>query len=309
MNDKLKKIFEKLDSPPVWAQIIVYILTFIFAISAIIVSIIGFEQPVISIIAYCLFALAALSLAYSVYLIVKRIPTIKNRIKEYIYKFEFSRTLAQNYGFRTIAFSLVSFVLSILFGAFNLFLSIKFHSIWYGALSAFYVFLAFLRGGILLYHKNKNNAYGKKESALMQAKAYRNCGIILLVLNLALSSAIAQMIFDDMFFMYYGWTIYAFAAYAFYKIAMSIINVFKARNHSDMTVLAVRNVNLIDATVSILALQTALLHTFVTDQTDVSLFNTLTGCAVTIVTITIGILMIIKATKVIKNIQSEKTNG
>ena len=76
-----------------------------------------------------------------------------------------------------------------------------------------------------------------------------------------------------------------------------------------MTVRAIRNVNLTDAAVSILALQTALLHTFSDESIDISLFNTLTGLAVGVATYAIGIIMIVKGCKTLKKIREEKENN
>ena len=108
------------------------------------------------------------------------------------------------------------------------------------------------------------------------------------------------MIFDDQGFSYAGWTIFAYAAYAFYKITMSVINLFRAKKQDDLTVQAVRNINLTDAAVSILALQTALLASFQTDEVNISLFNTLTGIAVSAVSVTLGIVMIVRGVKAMR---------
>jgi hypothetical protein len=114
------------------------------------------------------------------------------------------------------------------------------------------------------------------------------------------------MIFEDRLFTYADWTVFAFAAYAFFKISMSIYNFFKARKQDDLTVEAIRNINLTDGAVSILALQTALLHAFQSGQVDVSAFNTLTGIAVSAVTLALGIYMVIKGNK---ELRKEKKDG
>ena len=90
---------------------------------------------------------------------------------------------------------------------------------------------------------------------------------------------------------------------------MSIINLFKARKQTDMTVQAIRNVNLADAAVSILALQTALLGTFSADGVNVGLFNTLTGIAVSLLSIGIGVQMVAYANKKLKETRGEKNDG
>ncbi len=113
------------------------------------------------------------------------------------------------------------------------------------------------------------------------------------------------MIFSDAHFTYMGWTIFAYAAYAFYKITMSIISFIKAHKQEDLTIRAIRNINLVDALVSILALQTALLTMFSEEETNISLFNTFTGIVVSLLSIGIGIYMIISANKKMKELQKE----
>ena len=122
---------------------------------------------------------------------------------------------------------------------------------------------------------------------------------------MALSVAIAQMIFADAHFSYLGWTVFAFAAYAFFKITVAIITLFKAHRQDDLTVRAIRNINLIDALVSILALQTALMSAFGDGTLNTSLMNTLTGSVVSLLSIGIGVYMIVSANKQIKKLTKD----
>lgn len=302
------EFFRKLKNPPTFIKVLVFVFTAISVIGSLCILFVDYKNGLLLILAYCLFAFAALFLAYSVFLIVIAFPKIKKQINEKIQKHKFSRLLANNYGFRTIIFSIFSFAMSVFFGGFNVYMCVTNSSVWYGALAGYYVSLAFLRGGVLVYHKGKKSkgdeANGVKED-LKKASIYRNSGIVLLILNLALTSAIAQMIFFDAHFSYVGWTIYAYAAYAFYKITMSVINLVRAHKQADLTVRAVRNINLADAIVSLLALQTALLTAFSDENINVSLMNGITGCAVSLFTLGLGIFMIAYASKQIEILQKE----
>lgn len=297
MQSKWRNFLQKLKNPPVWALILTYIGTVVFITAALLMLLIDYAGSALAIVAYASFALAAISLGYTVYTLVRFAPRMKRGMVAWAEKYEFTHSLMRNYGFRTVILSIGSFALSVAFGAFNGVLGIMSKSIWYGALAAYYILLAFLRGGVLLYHKRKRGVENPADRAQTQIKTYRNCGILLLILNIALSAAIAQMIFDDEAFVYAGLMIYASAAYAFYKITMSIINIFRARKQDDLTIQAIRNVNLADALVSILALQTALLSTFGAEGLNVSLFNTLTGSVVSLFTLGLGVFMIVKANK------------
>lgn len=308
MKIDFRSLWKKILNPPNFVKVLTFIITLISATLSLVMVALGLENGALAIIAYILFGVAGVSLTYSVYLIIPLFPKMKNGIIAWMEKYEFTHLLLRNFGFRTVIFAIGSFLMSLLFSGFNAYMGIKNRSIWYGALATFYIALAFLRGGVLAYHKSR---IGKKmqNDEYVKAKVYRNSGIITLILNIALSSAIAQMIFSDAHFTYMGWTIFAYAAYAFYKITMSIISFIRAHKQEDLTVRAIRNINLVDALVSILALQTALLTMFSEGEVNISIFNTFTGIVVSLISVGIGIYMIVSANKKMKEIQKEnKTN-
>ena len=303
MKIDFRAFCKKILNPPTYIKALTFIVTILSATLSLIIVSLGFENGALAIISYILFGIAGVSLAYSVYLLIPLFPKMKSGIIRWLEKREFTRLLLRNFGFRTVIFSIGSFSMSLLFSGFNAYMGIKNRSIWYGALAAFYIALALLRGGVLLYHKRKKG--NEQNDEYNKIKVYKNSGIITLILNVALSSAIAQMIFSSAHFTYMGLTIFAYAAYAFYKITMSIIALIKAHKQEDLTVRAVREINLVDALVSILALQTALLTTFSEGNTNISLFNTLTGIVVSALSISIGIYMIVSANKKMKELKKE----
>ena len=304
MKINFQKIYKSILNPPTWAKVLTFIVMIISATLSLVMVALKFENSAIAILAYVLFAVAGISLAYSVYLIIPLFPKIKTSIITWLESHEFTRLILRNFGFRTVIFAIGSFLMSLLFSLFNAYMGIINSSIWYGALAAFYIALAFLRGGVLLYHKNKISKKTQNDE-YVKAKVYRNSGIITLILNVALSVAIGQMIFSNAHFTYIGWTIFAYAAYAFYKITMSIISFIRAHKQEDLTVRAIRNINLVDSLVSILALQTALLTMFSEGEINISLFNTFTGIAVSMLSVGIGIYMIVSANKKINQLQKE----
>ena len=310
MKIDFRALWNKILNPPTWAKILTFIVTVISAVLSLVIVALGFENTALAIVAYILFGIAGVSLAYSVYLIIPLFPKMKASITVWMENHEFTYLLLRNFGFRTVIFAIGSFVMSLLFSGFNAYMGIANRSIWYGALAAFYIALAFIRGGVLTYHSKK---IGKQKDTqndeYVKAKVYRNSGIITLILNIALSAAIAQMIFSGAHFTYIGWTIFAYAAYAFYKITMSIISFIRAHKQTDLTVRAIRNINLVDALVSILALQTALLTMFSEEGVNISLMNTLTGIAVSVISISIGIYMIVSANKKMKELQKENISN
>ena len=193
------KLYEKLKRPKGAILVLTYLLTVVFITAALLMLLVDYEGNALAIIAYASFALAAITLSYSVYTIVIYAPGMKARIDGFINSHEFTKRLVDNWGFRTIVTALISFTMSIAYAVFNGALGITVGSIWFGALAAYYVLLALMRGGLLLYHRRKKDF---DSDSLVRARNYKRCGILLLILNAALSSAIAQMIFDDRSFEY-----------------------------------------------------------------------------------------------------------
>ncbi len=297
MKTYIYNLLNKFLRPKGLVLAITYILTVVLVAASLLMLFVDYSGSLLEILAYVCFGLAGVSFGYTVYTIVIYAPGMKRNLVDKICKNSYVNMLLSDWGMRTLVSAVISFVFGLANAALNAYLGISEDSIWFGALASYYIFLVIMRGGLLLGSRRS-----VRSDALIGARNYRMCGIWLLILNAALSSAIAQMIFDDRGFTYNDWLIYAFAAYAFYKITMAIINAIRARSHDDLTLQGIRNINLVDGAVSILALQTALLHTFSAGgEVDISLFNTLTGSAVSLFSVGLSIFMIVKGSKEIKN--------
>lgn len=309
MKEKIRKLLGCLVAPSAPIIAVAFVLCVLFVALALSMLLVDYVGTPLEILAYVSFALAAITFGYTVYILVRHFPRFKRALSRAVDSNRITRTLKENYGIRTLTAATVGFLTSIAYGIFNGALGILYLSVWYGALAAYHIVIAFVRGGTVLVHVRSTRLSTEGLESLRRARSYRNSGILMLSLNLALSSAIAQMIFEDRFFEYPDWTVFAYAAYAFYKITMSVINMVRSRASEELTVHAVRDINLIDAAVSVLALQTALLHAFTDGSVDISLFNTLTGSAVSLTTLTLSVFMIVKANKRINKIKTELNNA
>lgn len=302
-----KSVFNYLRNPHA-AFCIVWIILTAAAIGGNIVSLVfNWQSTSLAPLAYVLYALAAVFLAYSVYLVVKVVPKIKNSVKAALLKREFTGRILQQYSFRTIIFAVFSFAVSLGYAVLNGVIGIWARSTWYGALAGYYLLLVIMRGGILIFHRSKRHrADDEKTERALQLRIYRNCGIILTVIPLFLSAALTLIVRGDNSFEHPGLTIYPAAAYTFYKIIMAVYNIFKARRGDDYTVRALRAVNLADALVSVLALQTAMFKEFAPDMNN-GYANAATGLAVCVLTVAIGVFLIVNAQLRLKAERRENT--
>ncbi|MDE7070445.1 MAG: hypothetical protein K2O86_00540 [Clostridia bacterium] len=241
--------------------------------------------------------------------------SIKEKFLLWANKHELTREMLNNYGVRTVIFATVSFVISIAYGVYNLTLSVTQISIWYGVLAGYYILLAIMRGGVVFHHRKKRKAQkiGKviENEKVKQIKKYRICGILLVIMTFALSIAVMEMISEHKTFEHAGLMIYVSATYTFYKVTVAIINIVKAKKQSDMTVQAIRNINMADAIVSILTLQTSMIHSFGADD-GVRFADTLngaTGAVVCALVFALGIYMIVNSQRQLRIEIANKDNN
>ena len=302
MRDKWQAFLQKLKSPKGKFLVLWYALTFL-CVGGALAMVVIMPSGVWAVVSYILFALAAVTFGYTVYTIVLFAPRVKRSVTLYIKRSRFGRRLLEHYGFRTVVFAAVSFIFNILYALFNGLIAVVSRSVWYGALATYYVVLTFMRGGIISYHGKP----ASERSPLVEVRKYRSCGILLTTLPLCLSFAILQMVVAGNAFVRWGWTVFAFAAYAFYKIIMAIYNVIKSRKMEDMTVRALRDIGLADAMVSILALQTTLLYAFSTG--DNGMANALTGGVVCALTVLLGVYMLVCANKKKRELSKEENHA
>lgn len=77
MKINFRELWKRILNPPTWAKAITYIVTVLSATGALLMLLVDYESSAIAIVAYTLFGIAGVSLAYSVYLIIPLFPKMK----------------------------------------------------------------------------------------------------------------------------------------------------------------------------------------------------------------------------------------
>ena len=149
----------------------------------------------------------------------------------------------------------------------------------------------------------------KKAGTLVQQwKSYRFCGVLVLLLHLTLTGIVFQMINLNRAEEQGEILVITTAFFAFYKITTSFISIAKDRKHTHPVDSSVRMLNLAQAIFAIFSLQASMFHTFGTGESWEHLLNILTGCTVCLLIVSMGIYMIRRSNREIKQLQ-EKNNG
>ena len=141
---------------------------------------------------------------------------------------------------------------------------------------------------------------------------YRTCGIVFLLMNLALALIVFFMVYWNRTFEHHMITAIAMAAYTFTAFTVAIVNVIKYKKYNSPVFSASKAISLAAALVSMLTLESTMLTTF-SDETMTAAEQKwmlgATGGAISVLIIATAIYMIIVGTKKLKLLESEVENG
>ncbi len=178
-----------------------------------------------------------------------------------IYKVRsFIKSRQKDHVFKTLASTVISFSVTIIFALYNGFLGIRLLSIWHGGICVFYILLAALRGIILLTEKN-NMKRDDKQKSECRRRTFIISSVMLLFLNLALILPISLMVVLERPVSMGLIPAITMATYTTYKITMACVHIHRQKrsDHNDILVAELRTISFIDALVSVLTLQNTLI--------------------------------------------------
>ena len=257
-----------------------------------------------SVIAYISYVLAAYTLTvwcFKLPYLIKFFKTFKDENK-YARRWQDDTRLRVNvslYG---------SLAWNALYGIFQLWLGFYHHTFWFYSLGAYYICLGVMRF-FLLMHTRK---YAPGEKMQTELKKYRACGIVFLVMNLALALIIFFMVYWNRTFEHHMITAITMAAYTFTALTTAIVNVIKYRKYNSPVFSASKVTSFAAALVSMLTLESTMLTTF-SDETMTAVEQKwmlgATGGAISSLIVATAIYMIVTSTKKLKQIKNEVKNG
>lgn len=188
-----------------------------------------------------------------------------------------------------------------LYGGFKCVTGVIFRSAWIGAEGLYNL----VQGIIQLVQILRRR---KQLTLLRQWKSYRLCGWLVLVMHLTMTGLVFQMIHRGAFEEYPGYMILLTAMFAFYKLISAFVDVAKDRKHKAPIDSAVRLLDLSQAMFSLFSLQVAMIHQFEGTEEFAKLMNTLTGGAVCLLVVGMGIYMLRRSRREMRKLEETK-NG
>lgn len=151
---------------------------------------------------------------------------------------------------------------------------------WMACNGGYYLVNALMLGLLVGYERRISGIDDEYRRLRIGWRVYELCGGLLLLLNLWMSVMVFQIIWKGHGESYPGVMVFAVAAYTFYKLTIAIVRVVLCRKNRSPILGVARNMDMIEALMSLFSLQTGLFAAFGQDFAYQILMNCLTGGAV-----------------------------
>lgn len=161
------------------------------------------------------------------------------------------------------------------------------HSWWFVTMGAYYAVLTMARFSVLQVKRKARGDYD------IEFFARRITGILLVILSVCIVGVNILSALKERGTAFHEIIMIAIATYTFTKITIAIIGMVQSRRTYSPVIKTLRNISLADACVSVYAMQRYMLVTFPgMNPGEIQLFNILTGTAVWIIVLLLGINLI-----------------
>ena len=211
----------------------------------------------------------------------------------------FINRLKSDYTFRTFVTTLLSLIATLAFVAYNAYCGAAYKSSWNISIAIYYVLLVLIRACTMLaerkiYKSDKSDEQKEEE----RRKLFLAQSIMLLLIDAALLTPISIMVLRQKSVEFTMIPAIAVAAYTFYKVIMATYNFVKTRRMQNLSVTMLRNINFVDALVSVLTLQYMMIMTFNgANDSDMIYVCAVSSIVIWLFLVAISILSVIKAAK------------
>lgn len=172
-------------------------------------------------------------------------------------KFKHFWNYVTDYKRTTVALTLPSVTFDILYSGFCFTMSILSRSLWLFIMSIYYFLLCMLRVNVL-YRAGRGAVF--KSKRFSERVNYRKFSRNLILLDIIFGYAVYLIVRINIVHDYPGILVYGFGLYVAYKVLLAVINFFRAQRSKSLTALSLRKIGIVDAMVSLLALEWALSH-------------------------------------------------
>lgn len=287
---KLKTLCNRLFSPPLWLTVLLAVLS---AAGLTAVFVLGLDEHPL---AYAVYVLSAYALTACCLALVKAAPGMRRAVRQTVYAHPVSSQYMTDAAFRVRISLYISLTINLVYSALKLVSGILYSSLWLGAVAVYYILLSVMRFILLRYMRTEKEG----RDILQEYRQYRTCGAVMLVLNLSLTGIVFHMVWQNESFSYPGTLIFAAAAYTFYTVTVSVIDLVRYRKYESPVLSAAKAIRFAAALVSLLSLETAMLARFGSDEHYHLWMTGLTGAGVCLIVLVMSVYMLCRSGREIR---------
>lgn len=301
MKEFFKKVWQFIYKPKLWFAIVSIVCTLVFAaLSLVAVALNRTSDWWI----YLIYVLAALSLFFAVFACIHYGKNLRTNLLNLVGRYEFTNKLFFDKPYRMKLFSLCALAIGLGYTVFLVVMALLGKSFWYASLAEYNAVFCLTRYFVLNGDK-KAKKLRAIEAEKKRVKAYTLSGLLIIFVGVQFTFSVMGIVFRGETFRYAGLMIYVFALVTFVKLTLAIVRIVRIRSHHDVTVRSIICYNLAGASISLVALQTAMFDSFGGGTTlNVAVFNAITGGVVCLFLLTLGVWVLISGKKAYKRLEN-----
>lgn len=258
---------------------------------------------------YAIHACAAISLVIAIRKIIQFLKqhSIKRFILHITRKNLLLSRVVDDFPYRTVLLASFSLLFNLVWAIIKIVAGLYYASAWLIILAGYYVVLVISKFMMLLYTREKNTQNDAKIALLHEWRAYRLCGILLLLLAAFLQGMVILTAKNqNMQGSFYNENIIlVIALYDFYCLGSSIIYMIAKRKDNSPIINSVKSISFASSLVSILSLQMSMFSVF-GSQSDVTFehtMNIMTGSIIWLIISVLGLMMIHRGNQKLRSME------
>lgn len=239
---------------------------------------------------------------YALCVWVLRIPKMVGRLKKFKRENRYVSVWENDVSKRVKVSLYASLVWNCGYAVVQIALGVRDKSLWFFFLALYYILLALMRF-LMVNHVRKYEVGEKRREEIYK---YRICGIIFLMMNLAVSGMMFYMIFRLERTSHGEVATIALATYTFTQLTFAIVNCVKYRKYHSRIYSATKAISLTSAVVSVISLESVMLNEFSKEAMSREvqrLFLILTGAGISAFIVVVAIYMIYSANRELKEME------
>lgn len=219
---------------------------------------------------------------------------IRRKILDKLERTKSGKRIVKELEYRMVLTAAVSFFINLLYALYNGGLGILNKSLWFVTMCAYYTILSTMRFCAVLCSRKQCPS----TSADMAYFVMKLSGVLLAVLSFILTGVVYISLSENIAAKYDTVIMITIATYTFYKITMAVMRAVKQKENPSPLLAVLRTIGYADVAVSVLTLQRSMLASFgEMADTKSHTMNILTGAAVCLFVLSLGIVLTFKGIK------------